>query len=110
MANPRMKDPEYAAELSRRAVEAKAKKKAARERGEIPFDPSEEVDPWVVLRSIAGDKKVPAYSRTQAAKALMAQPAPEAEAEWRSSVQVRPDYEPPTWPEVLAVAKDAGAL
>jgi hypothetical protein len=95
--------PEEAREAAKKSAEARRLK---RELAEV----SGELDPWEVLRGIAGDKKVPAYSRTQAAKALMAQPAPEAEAEWRSSVQVRPDYEPPTWREVLLVAKAAGAL
>jgi hypothetical protein len=106
----RRKDPEYMRELAQKAVAARAKKKAARERGEIPFDPTAEVDPWEVLREIAGNKKVPAYSRTQAAKALQANPAPAAEAEWRNSVQVRADFEPPTWEEIGAVARAAGAI
>jgi hypothetical protein len=100
----RRTDPEYMRKLAQKSVEARRKKAASSGPG------SGEVDPWDVLREIAGNKRVPAYSRTQAAKALQANPAPAAEAEWKSSVQVRADYEPPTWPEVLLVAKAAGAF
>lgn len=68
-----------------------------------------DVDPVNVLREIANDKKNPAYARTQAVKAL-AQIAPEIEAEWKRSVQVRPDFTPPNWPEVLRFAVSIGAI
>ena len=97
--------PEEAREAAKKSAEKRRQNKL-----EAEALATGEVDPWEVLRSIAGDKKTPAYSRTQAAKALMAQPAPEAEQEWRSSVQVRPDFEPPGWQEVLLVAKAAGAF
>lgn len=106
MANPKMNDPAYVAELTRKSVEARAKK---REKS-LEKAASEQVDPWKILSEIAGNRRSGDNARTAAAKALMAQPAPDTEQEWRSSVQVRSDYEPPSWPEVFAVAKAAGAL
>ena len=98
----------HMAEISRKGVEARQRKRAEKN-ARIAAGEPDEFDPWKVLEAIAGNRSVPPYSRVQAAKALQAMPAPESAAEWRSSVQVQPGYTVPTWPEVLEFAKSIGA-
>jgi hypothetical protein len=69
-----------------------------------------EETPAETLRRLSLDPNVPAYAQVQAAKALGQMPAPEDEQEWRSSVQVRADFSPPTWAETILVAHDRGPL
>jgi hypothetical protein len=71
---------------------------------------SSEETPAETLRRLSLDPNVPAYAQVQAAKALSQLPDVEAEQEWRDSPQIRADYLPPTWDEVLAVARQAGAV
>lgn len=63
----------------------------------------------VVLREIVESKATPPSVRAQASKYLLDAPDDDEEATWRNSVQVRPDYEPPTWPEVIGFARSIGA-
>jgi hypothetical protein len=57
------------------------------------------------------DPATAGYVRVRAAEALARlKPYDDASTDWRSSAQVRPDYSPPTWDEVLAVARQAGAI
>ena len=45
-----------------------------------------------------------------AAKALSTIPVDDDTTGWKASMQVRPDFQPPSWSEVLTVAKEAGAI
>jgi hypothetical protein len=83
---------------------------AARKRWETKPEPPAEETPADTLRRLSLDPNVPPYAQVQAAKALSQLPDVEAEQEWRDSVQVRPDWNPPTWDEVLEVARQAGAI
>jgi hypothetical protein len=67
--------------------------------------------PRETLVELLKDKKTAGYVRVRAAEALARlQPNDEASEEWRRSIQVRSDYEQPTWDDVLAVAREAGAI
>lgn len=96
------------AELGRKGAEARRRKEAERAAAMGRVEPAGDVDPWAVVRGIASNKSVPAYVRTQAAKILMQLPAAPEEAEWKRSVQVRPDFSPPSWDEVRSVMDAAG--
>jgi hypothetical protein len=101
---------------NRTSFNAKSASEAARKRWQKPREPeapevpTEEETPAQTLRRLSLDPKVPAYAQVQAAKALSMLPDVEAENHWRASPQVRPDYTPPTWEEILEVARKAGAV
>jgi hypothetical protein len=67
--------------------------------------------PRNVLERLLKNPSTAPYVQVQAATALERMGPPEGEGEeWTRSVQVRPDYSPPTWDEVLKVAREAGAI
>jgi hypothetical protein len=67
--------------------------------------------PRSTLVELLKDPTTAGYVRVRAAEAVSRlQPDDEASREWRTSAQVRPDYRPPTWDEVLDVARAAGAV
>jgi hypothetical protein len=102
-------------EMQRRAVAAReARKQAAKDAekagaaealpGDVASLPREK------LIQVLQDRTTHPRELVQAAKALAALPADDESTGWRASVQVRPDFEPPSWGEVLLVAKAAGAI
>jgi hypothetical protein len=63
------------------------------------------------LIEIANDPKAPHYAKVRANEILLrVAPEDEAQTSWQRSAQVCPDYRPPMWDEVLAVARAAGAV
>jgi Family of unknown function (DUF5681) len=67
--------------------------------------------PREILREIATNKRNPAYARAQAAKALsQLESEYEQEHEWTKSVQVRPDWSPPTWEDVISDCLKDGSI
>lgn len=98
--------------MQKKAVEARKRNAAMKAQAvheKYRHIPLEELGPSV-LRELVSDVKTPASVRAQAAKYLADLPVEDDDGGWRSSVQVRSDYEPPSWDEVLLVAKDAGAV
>ena len=71
--------------------------------------PLEELAP-AVLRELVSDSRTSANVRAQAARILLDVPVEDDDGGWRASVQVRADYTPPSWDEVLVVAREAGAV
>ena len=99
-------------ELQKRAAESRKRNREAQQNAihEAYADiPLEQLGPKV-LRELASNPKTPESVRAQAAKALIDVPDENDEGDWRASVQVRPDYTPPSWEQVLRVAKEAGAI
>jgi len=99
-------------EMQKRSAEARARNQAMKAQAvheKYKHLPLEELGPSV-LRELVSDVKTPAAVRAQAARVLLDVPVEDDDGGWRASVQVRPDYKPPSWGEVLAVAKEAGAI
>jgi hypothetical protein len=81
----------------------------------LPAENGTELDladlPRSTLVELLKDPATAGYVRVRAAEALARlQPDDEASSAWRRSAQVRPDYGPPSWDEVLDVARAAGAV
>jgi hypothetical protein len=100
---------EHMAAISAKGVAARQKKRAEKN-AKLAVAGGEKADPWDVLESIMGDKKVSPGHRLNAARALQERPAPESAAEWRTSVQVRPDFRPPTLRDLAVFAASIGAI
>jgi hypothetical protein len=65
------------------------------------------------LTELLEDPQTPAYVKPRISAELrqLGSVADRESAQaWKTSVQVRPDYTPPTWDEVLEVARKAGAV
>lgn len=99
-------------EMQRRSTEARKRNREAKatEVYEAYKDVPLEQLGLRVLRELASNPKTPDAVRAQASKILLGLPGDDEESAWKRSVQVRPDYREPTWPEVLLVAKAAGAF
>jgi hypothetical protein len=67
--------------------------------------------PRETLIELLKDPKTAGYVRVRAAEALhRIEPEPSRTQDYRQSAQIRDDFTPPTWEEVLAVARQSGAI
>jgi hypothetical protein len=65
------------------------------------------------LIAVLDDPRAPHYARVQAAKELhrqLQETELDEEHSWKTSVQVREDFVPPDWDQVMAVAVAAGSV
>jgi hypothetical protein len=106
----------WSREPSKRGPERDSKSHAHEPHGGGELDPGNPPDvdltdlPLETLRELTG-KKYPGYVRVRAAEALhRIEPEPSRFSDFRQSVQVRPDYVPPSPLEVVKVWYAAGAL
>ena len=104
---------ESAREAGKRSGEARRRKKEAAAKGWAEVYGVADIadlDPYAILRSIAGNPRASENARWQSAKFLAQAPEQTEEAPHRVSAQARPDYRPPDWDEVLRVARSVGAI
>jgi hypothetical protein len=100
-----------AAEMARRSHERRRLNKAAAEDQAAAVEGVDVASlPRQRLIELLRDARTRPADVVAAAKALAALPEEKEEAGWRNSVQVRPDFEPPGWGQVLVVARAAGAF
>lgn len=93
------------AEMAKRSAEARRRRAA--EAAANP--PSEEKDFRAEMEDLAVSKNVPAHVRQSALRWLLTDgEKPDESLDWKKSVQVRPDFEPPNWREVAAIARVSG--